>query len=94
MPSPRRAAGSTLAAAVEAAVVAAPKPAPCSRRLRVKSGTPSTTADMKVPASSTAMPAMITSEQRPPSMTGPSRMRLSAAVSENASASAPAKEAP
>ncbi len=35
---PSRSCGKTLAAAVEAAVVAAPKPTPCSKRLIVKRG--------------------------------------------------------
>ena len=40
MPSPSRSCGKTLAAAVEAAVVAAPKPTPYSKRLIVKRGMP------------------------------------------------------
>ena len=50
----------------------------------MKSGTPCTTADMKVPAIKTVMPPMITAEQRPPSMTGPTAMRLAAAAAEKA----------
>ena len=49
---------------------------------------------MKVPAIKTVMPPMITAEQRPPSMTGPTAMRLAAAAAEKASARAPARAEP
>ncbi len=90
MPSPSRDCGSTSAAAVAEAVVAAENPMPCKMRAAARAKGWDAKTGNAVPTSNTAMPETMTIQRPRRSTSGPATMRVTAAESEKAAASKPA----
>ncbi len=91
MPSPSRVKGSTSAAAVLAAVVAAEKPIPCRARQRMNRAPSFCTRGPMVPISKKMAP-MNRVKRRPRSSTrGPQQMRMTPAAAEKIMAPMPAR---
>ena len=83
MPSPSRSCGKAARCGGRGCCCCCAKsPRLAAKRLIVKRGWPRTTADSAVPAMRIAMPAMITSEHLPLSITGPTNSRANAAAME------------